>query len=65
MQEIFIAIILIFDAQTSQLAGAATAAFTDRAVCEAEVARITERAAADMTIAVEGECLATSPIGAR
>jgi hypothetical protein len=63
MQEIFVAIIMIFDAATGQLAGAATAAFADKATCETVVAQTIQRSQGDMQIAVEGECIATPLLG--
>lgn len=64
MQEIFIAIILIFDASTGMVLGASSAAFEDKAVCEAAVAHTLQRAQNDLQIHVEGGCLATPLIGA-
>jgi len=64
VQEIFIAIILIFDASTGTVLGAGTAAFEDKAVCEAVVADTLQRAQSDLQIHVEGACTATPLIGA-
>lgn len=65
MQEIFIALIFIFDVQSGQPIEAGTAAFVEREVCEVMVDRIKENAAADLTIYVEAECVSAPLIGAR
>lgn len=58
MQEIFIALILMFDASTGQLIGAATAATDSLPTCEAIVSQTMERAKEDMQIVLDGGCMA-------
>lgn len=59
MKEIFVAVIFLFDVQTGQPLDAGGYAFDSREICEGAVARIKEKAAADMTVFVEAQCVAT------
>ena len=59
MKEIFVAIIMIFDVQTGQPLDAGIAAFDNRAACEAMVTRIAAKAAGDMLVVVDAQCVAT------
>jgi hypothetical protein len=64
MQEIFVALILLFDVSTGQLIGAATAATDNLAACEAIVAHTVTRARDDLQVYVEGGCIQTLLIAA-
>lgn len=63
MQEIFIALILIFDVSAGLPIEAAAAGFTDKEVCEQVVAATLDRARSDLQIHVEGMCLTGPLIG--
>lgn len=65
MKTVFVAIIMIFEAQTGQPLDMATAAFESGEMCKASVEQVRQRAAADMMIHVEGKCLEVALVPAQ
>lgn len=57
MKTVFVAVILIFDVETSLPLEMAVAAFDSPEACEASVAQVTARAADDLRVMVEGRCI--------